>query len=129
MRGPTHVSPRASFSRGTVSVRISCPQAKVQCAGQVQLETAAPFPASVAGSAKAKRGRRAVQLAIGSAPFSLPGGARGTVLVHLTTRGASLLARLRRLPVLVIVSADDPLGDRGVAVLHLTLAASRSARR
>ena len=127
-RGPTYVSPRASFSRGTLRVRISCPTAKVSCGGQVQVQTAAPFPASVTGSGKAKPRRGTGRLAIGSAPFSLPGGATGTVAVHLAARGASLLARLRRLPVLVTVSAHDPLGDPGVASLRLTLAAPRPAR-
>ena len=128
LRGATYVSPRASFSRGTLGVRISCPMAKVLCAGKVQLQTAAPFPASAAGSGKAKAGHLG-RLVIGSAPFGLAAGSSGTVAVHLTSRGASLLARLRRLPVLVTVSAHDPLGDPGVAILHLTLVTPRVARR
>ncbi len=122
-RGPTYVSPRASFSRGAVSVRLSCPKAKVSCAGSVTVQTVAAFPAS-----KAKRRRRAGPLAIGSAPFSLPGGASRTVAVHLTARGASLLARLRRLPVLVTVNAHDPLGDPGSGALRVTLTTPRGSR-
>jgi hypothetical protein len=88
----------------------------------VQVKTAAAFPLAGAGSGKAKRGHRTRRLAIGSARFSLTGGASATVAVHLKATGASLLARLRRLPVLVTVSAHDPLGDPGVDVLRLTLA-------
>jgi hypothetical protein len=121
-RGPTHVSPRARFSHGTLRVKISCAQAKLVCGGEVQAKTAAAFPVGVAGSGKAKRGHRTRRLAIGSARFSLAGGASATVAVHLKAGVASLLARLRRLPVLVTVSAHDPLGDPGVDVLRLTLA-------
>jgi hypothetical protein len=124
-RGPTHVSPRARFSHGALDVRISCPRAKLVCRGEVQVKTAAAFPVGVVGSGKAKRGHRTRRLAIGSAPFSLSGGVGATVAVHLKAAGASLLARLRRLPVLVTVSAHDPLGDPGVDVLRLTLANPR----
>lgn len=127
-RGPTYVSPHARSSRDAVSVGISCPPAKVSCAGMVQTETATAFPSGAAGSGKKLKPRR-TRLAIGSTPFSLLGGASRTLTVRLTARGASLLSRLRRLPVLVIVSARDPLGDPGVTVLHLTLSASRAATR
>jgi hypothetical protein len=124
-RGPTHVSPRARFSHGALGVRISCPRAKVVCTGEVQVKTAAAFPVGVGRSGKAKRGHRTRRLAIGGARFSLKGGGSAAVAVHLNAAGASLLARLRRLPVLVTVSAHDPLGDRGVDVLRLTLANPR----
>jgi PKD repeat protein len=124
-RGPTHVSPRARFSHGALGVRIFCPGAKVACRGEVQVKTAAAFPVGVGGSGKAKRVHRTRRLAIGSARFSLTGGASATVAVHLKAAGASLLARLRRLPVLVTVTARDPLGDPGVDVLRLTLANPR----
>jgi hypothetical protein len=91
----------------------------------VQVETARAFPVGVAGSGKSKRGHRTRRLAIGSARFSLTGGASTTVAVRLKAAGASLLARLRHLPVLVTVSARDPLGDPGVDVLRLTLANPR----
>lgn len=126
VRGPTYVSPHARASRGAVSVTISCPLAKVSCRGRVQVETAA-FIQSGAGSGQKLR-RGASRLAIGSADFSLLGGASRTVVVHLTARGASLLSSLRHLPVLVIVSAHDPLGDTGLSTLRLTLPVVRSAR-
>jgi len=121
VRGPTYVSPHAKSSRGAVRVSISCPRAKVSCGGELLVETAATFPSSAAGG-KAKPKRGASRLAIGTATFSLPGGVSRTVTVHLTARGASLLSRLRRLPVLVVVSAHDPLGDVGFSTLHLTIA-------
>jgi PKD repeat protein len=124
-RGPTHVSPRARFSHGAVDVRISCAPAKLVCGGEVQVKTAAAFPVGVAGSGKANRGHRTRRLAIGSARFSLAAGASATVAVHLKAAAATLLTRLRRLPVLVTVSAHDPLGDPGVDVLRLTLANTR----
>ena len=124
-RGPTYVSPRARASRGAVRVSISCPRAKVSCKGELLVETAALFPPGGGRSGKVKPKGGARRLAIGTATFSLPGGTSRTVTVHLTPRGASLLSRLKRLPVLVVVSAHDPLGDAGFSTLHLTIAPQR----
>ncbi len=131
-RGPTYVSPHASFSGGALSVKISCPPAKVSCAGTVRAETAAAFPSGI--SAKNTAGKRKLKpttarLLIAQASFRLAAGHSRTVTLHLTATGASLLKRLRRLPVLVLVAAHDPLGDLGSASLHLTLVSASTARR
>jgi PKD repeat protein len=127
-RGPTYVEPHASFSKGTVNVRISCPPAKARCAGTVQVETVAAFSASAA-SAKGRRAKaRASRLIVAQASFGVPAGASRTVGARLTAKGAALLKRLRHLPVLVLVTARDPLGDPGLSTLHLTLLTARAAR-
>jgi len=128
-RGPTLVSPRVGFADGALSVKISCPAAKVSCAGMVEVETAAAFPASAAHAGKgAKAKPKASRLLLGQARFSLAGGASRAVSVHLTARGAALLKKLRRLPVLVLVTAQDPLGDPGLASLHIVLATPSASK-
>ena len=120
VRGPTDLSPHASFSGGVLSARVSCPPAKLACAGTVQVETVALFPVGSSRSAKG-RGRR--RLVLGEAAFNLAGGRSGSVTVRLTATGAALLRRQRHLAALVIVSAHDPVGDPGVASARFTLVA------
>jgi PKD repeat protein len=127
-RGPTYVSPRASFLGGVLSVSVSCPTAKVSCVGTVEIQTAAAFPAGASSAAQGAGKRRARRLVLGAARFSLAAGHSGAVTVHLTSRGAALLRRLRRLPVLVVVSAHDPAGDPGVQSVRLVLTAPGAAR-
>jgi PKD repeat protein len=122
-RGPTRVFPRASFAHGTMRVAMSCPVSKVSCAGIVQVQTAAAFPARASGRTKA----RASRLLLGQARFTMPGGVSRGVTMRLSAKGAALLTRLRRLPVLVVVAAHDPLGDPSLTTVHLTLAARARA--
>ncbi len=119
--GPTRVSPHASFSHGVLSLRISCPLAKLTCAGSVLAETDAAFP-SAHGTAKRKS--KARRLVLGRAYFSLAGGAGQTLTLHITGSAASLLKKLRRLPAVVMVTARDPAGDPGATTVHLTLVAA-----
>lgn len=129
-RGATRLSAHATFARGALSVKISCPVAKVSCAGTVEVETAAALPAGAGSAAKAAKSKaKASRLVLGQARFSLAGGASRAVSVRLSARGAALLKKLRRLPVLVLVAARDPLGDPGLTTVHLALAEPPSSKR
>jgi hypothetical protein len=127
-RGPTVVSPHAGFSSGTVRVSVSCPVAKLACAGTVRVETAALFATDTSGTAKSRGKPPKRRLALAEAAFSLAGGTKRTVTARLTAAGAAFLRTHRRLPALVIVSAHDPVGDPGVATVRLTLAAPAGHR-
>jgi PKD domain-containing protein len=122
-RGPTVVSPHPGFSDGVLKVSVSCPAAKLTCAGTVRAETADLFSAKTSGTAKSRVKAPKRRLALGETAFSLAGGTNKTVTVHLTANGAALLRKQRRLVALVIVSAHDPAGDPGVASARLTLVA------
>ncbi len=117
-RGPTRLIARASFSAGVIRTAVSCPAVKVSCVGSVRIETAAALPANPPNRHAGGRVRR---LVLGQAPFSLAGGRSRTLTMRLAAKGVTLLRRLGRLPILVVVSARDPLGDPGVATVHLTL--------
>jgi hypothetical protein len=131
-RTPTRVAVRASFAGGALRLTLSCPPAKVSCAGTARVEADSPSPADVG---KARRGatRAAARpdgspLVIGETPFNLAGGRRETVVVRLTARGLELLRRRRRMPVLVVIAAHDSFGDRGVTTARLTLRAAGPRR-
>ena len=129
-RSPTLVKVRASFAGGALGVRLSCPTAKVSCAGTMRVETASPLAVpggaskSGAASAGAKPGGSGLVTTIGEAPFDLAGGRQEVVRVRLTARGLALLRRLRRLPVLLVIDAHDSFGDPGVTTARLTLSAA-----
>lgn len=125
-RSPTRVLVRASFAGGVLRVGLSCPAAKVSCAGTAQVETTASFVADAAGArkrafAKVKAAPKRSRLVIGGASFELAGGRLGTVTVRLTSRARALLRKLRRLPALVIVAAHDSIGDPGATTTPIAL--------
>ena len=95
----TNVSPRASESKpkGTVALTLSCPATKVSCAGTVKLETAN------AVAAKAKKSKRK-RVVLGQASFSLSSGQSETLTLHLSSAGAKLLSKLKRLPAVIVVA-------------------------
>ncbi len=129
-RSPTRVKAHASFAGGALRLRLSCPVAKVSCAGTVRVETTSPRAArgrarrSGVASTQARIGRSGLVSTIGEAPFELAGGRQEVVSVRLTARWLALLRRLRRLPVLVVVAAHDSFGDPGVTTASLTLDAA-----
>jgi PKD repeat protein len=116
--GPTDLSPHASYARGVIDVRLSCPKTRVACVGVVQVQ------AMAGKSDKGRRGAKSLKLRLGQASFSLSGGRSRTVAIHISTQGMALLRKLKRLPTLVIVAAHDSMGDPGTATLKLTLAAA-----
>ena len=120
-RTPTRLAPRARFSGGALSVTLACPATKTLCAGTVSVETAAALAAK---KGKGRRKPKPSRLLLGHAAFSIPGGHSATVKVRLSAKGAALLKSRKRLGVLVIVAAHDPLGDPGTTTLAMTLRAS-----
>jgi len=123
---PADPPPHASFSRGLVRVTLSCPASKISCAGQVLVRTVAAFSSRARGSGAAKQRR---SLLIGRASYSLAGGRHATLSLRLSVRGAALLARMRRLPVLVTVSARYAVGGTRTTTLHLILLATPHGHR
>ncbi len=127
-RAPTRLAPHVRFAGGVLSVALSCPAAKQRCAGTVSIETAAAIVATKAGKstiAATKSGKkskhRAGRLLLGHAAFSISSGHSKTLKLRLSAKGIALLKSKRRLKVLVLVSAHDPLGDAGTTSLTLTL--------
>jgi PKD repeat protein len=122
-RSATNVSPHGSESKttGTVALTLSCPATKVSCAGTVTIETAN------AVAAKAKKAKRK-RVVLGQGSFSLSGGQSETVTLHLSSAGAKLLSKLKRIPVVITVSAHDSFGDPGTQSLSLTLTTPVSSR-
>jgi hypothetical protein len=102
---------------GTVKVRISCPVAESRCVGTVSLRTLNAVDASIAGTAKSKAA--VLTLAIGS--FSVAGGKVATVILHLSAKARSLLARSHSLRIRVTILARDPAGARHTEQTIVTL--------
>lgn len=125
---PTRLAPRVRVGARALSVALSCPTSKARCSGVVLIETAKAFAAKAPGSRKRVSGRSLRRLLLGRAYFNLGGGQHRVVQVRLPGQVQALLRKLKRLSVLVTVSAYDPSGNPGVATLQLTLGAS-SARR
>jgi PKD repeat protein len=119
---PTDVSPHASYTRGVIDVRLFCPKTRVLCAGVVQVQTAV----AVAGK---RRRVKSQKLQLGHASFSLASGAYKTLAIRVSARGMALLSKLKRLPALIVVTAHDPSGNPGTAILRLTLAVANGRGR
>jgi PKD repeat protein len=127
---PTNVNPQASATGAAANVVVSCPATKVSCGGTVEIKTASAVAASVRGRTFAvsskKRGRhkpKKSQLLLGQVSFEVAGGHSKTITVHLSSKGLSVLNKLKHLSVLVIVSAHDSFGDPLTSTVSLTLKA------
>ncbi len=118
-----HLSARAHFAGSALSVMLFCPATAGSCAGTVRIETASAFAAA---SGRGRRARR--RLLLGHASFTVRGGGHRVVSVRLSAKGIALLRKLRRLPVLIAVSAHGSPGDLGITRLWLTLRATSPAR-
>jgi PKD repeat protein len=114
-RSATNVSPHANNANGSVKAQVSCPPTKSLCAGTVTIETAN----AVASSKKSVKHKK--RMVIGHASFSLAGGQSQTLTVQLSSAGVKLLRTLKRLPILVLVSAHDAFGDLGTQSVKVTL--------
>lgn len=112
-------------AQGALSVSLSCPAGKASCSGTVTLKTAS----AVAAKKQSKKKPSKKVLTLGSASFSLSGGARSTVVIHLSSAGLALLRKEHRLPVIATVVERDSYGDTGTSQLHLTLAAPAKAKK
>lgn len=113
-RNPTNVSPRATEVNGSVQVALSCPSTKVLCAGTIDVRTADAIAAS------ARKPSKKV-LTLGTASFSLSGGAKKSVVIKLSAAGTALLKKDRKLTVDIVIAAHDSYGDPLTKTLTLTL--------
>jgi PKD repeat protein len=111
-RSATNVSPKATEVKGSLAIALSCPATKVSCAGTVTAKTA---------SAVAARKPKKAVLTLGAATFTLTPGAKRTVTIKLSAKGAALLKKDGSLKVIVIVAAHDSYGDPLTRTLTLTL--------
>jgi PKD repeat protein len=117
----TNVSPRLVGSGGEVKITLTCPATKITCGGTVRVQTAAAVIA-VAGKKKSGKPKKAVLL-LGQKAFTLKGGAKTTLVIKLSGRGAKLLKTSKKLKVDVVVSSHDSFGDPLSRTLALTLRA------
>jgi uncharacterized delta-60 repeat protein len=87
----------ATFDGRRVHLTLACGAASA-CDGVVSLAAAAPRQAKLrASAAKHKRKpRRPRTVSLGSSPFSMAAGARGTLTLRPSSKGAALLRRHRR---------------------------------
>jgi hypothetical protein len=110
---------------GTVKIRISCPALESRCFGTVSLRT---LNAVRAGAARTPKKKAAVlNLATGS--FSVAGGKATTVVLYLSARARTLLARAHTLKVRATIIAHDPTGAKHTDQTVVTLRAPAAKHR
>lgn len=107
----------ALTAKGTIAVRLSCPAAEAApCVGRVSIATAARIAARLAG------GRKRV-VSLGSAAFEVPVGRTRAVVVGVPARGRTVVAALRRVPVIVTARARDAAGNVGTTTRRVVVTA------
>jgi hypothetical protein len=109
---------------GVVNVAVSCPAGERSCTGTVTLRTLDAVSSSAAGAAKAERS--IMTLASGS--FTVQGGKRRTVALHLSAKARALLARSHSLRLRVTLVAHNPAGATHVAHVLATLRVAKGVR-
>ncbi|MDO8188666.1 PKD domain-containing protein [Conexibacter sp. JD483] len=114
-------------STGLLSLQLGCPAAETSCSGSVEVKTASAVAASAAAKRKA-RARRSI-LTLGRATFTATGGATANVKVKLSAAGKKLLARAKKLKVLVTVVTRDAAGNASTLRKTLTLTVARARAR
>jgi hypothetical protein len=101
--------------RGVVLVGLGCPPAEAGgCQGTLALET-------LAGAAKPSKKK----VRLGSGKFKLGGGKNGKIVLKLSAKNRRMISLLRRVKVLVTVTARDGAGNTQVSTKKLTLKAGR----
>jgi PKD repeat protein len=127
---PPAVAVRAATaigSNGALTLQIGCPAGEASCSGRAELKTAAAVAASAAAKRTARAKRRV--LALGSASFTVAGGRTAAVTLKLSAAGRRLLARAKRLKVVLTVLARDAAGNRTTVRRTLTLTVARARAR
>lgn len=104
-------SPRQAGTTG-LTLTLGCPGGETTCSGTVTLETA--------GAVAAKKHKPKRVLTLGSATFSVGGGAQTVVRVKLTSAARTLLKR-GKLKVKLVVRAQDAAGNVRTSTRSLTL--------
>jgi PKD domain len=117
----TIASLRAS-SKGALGLRLYCPAGETTCTGTVKLRAFV-----VVASRKSKRPRKTLMtLAHGS--FTIAGGTKKRVTLHLARSVLVLLAHLRRVQAEVEIAAHDPAGATHSAKLPVLISGAPVAR-
>jgi PKD repeat protein len=108
---------------GEVMLKLECPAGETDCAGTVTLRTLG----AVGVSAKAHVKKSVLTLAVGS--FTVVGGGRKAVVLHLSTRARALLAHSRMLRARVALLAHDLAGTTHTTQTVVTLRLARPSHR
>jgi hypothetical protein len=119
----------ARFARGAIEVKLSCPKGAGTCAGAVQAQTASRFAIAAGRARRGGHTAKPRRLSLGQAAFHLAAGRQATVTVRVSAQGLVLLRKLKRLTVLVNVTARDGAGEQGAQTLRLALSAPASDAR
>jgi PKD repeat protein len=106
---------------GAVKLEISCPQGESTCSGTVTLRTLNAVIADVGQLARA----RAAVLTLASGSFSVPGGTKRTITLHLTATARALLAKLHTLHARATLLAHDLRGAHHTTLTTVVLHAPK----
>ena len=115
----------AATSRGTVNVKVSCPDGESTCTGTITLRTLTALNTSTSSHAR-RRKAVIVTLAVGS--FKVSGGHTTIVKLHLSKRARTLLGHKHLLRARATIFARDPAGATHTARTIVTLRAATAAR-
>jgi hypothetical protein len=112
---------RAS-ARGSLVLTMYCPAGETICIGTIKLRA----QVAVAGRRSKRLKKTLVTLASGS--FSIPGGTKKRITLHLSRSLLLLLARLRHVDAQAQIAAHDPAGATHSARLPVLISAPPPAR-
>jgi PKD repeat protein len=109
-------------ARGLLVLTMYCPAGETTCAGTVTLRALL-----ASASRRSKRAKKALTT-LASGSFSIAGGTRKRVALHVSRSVLVLLARLRRVYAQAEIAAHDPAGASHSAKLPVLISAPPSAR-
>ncbi len=107
---------------GAVSVKISCPAGTSDCTGTVTLRTLTAVSAARAGAVEAKP----AILTLATGAFTVAGGKVAIVVLHLSAKARTLLARSHMLHVRVVILAHNLAGAVHTGYAAATLRAAKA---
>ena len=123
IRGATAIG-----SNGAFALQFGCPATEASCSGTAELKTAAAVAAKAAAKKPARRSKRRV-LTLGRVTFTAAGGRIATVTLKLSAAGRKLLARSKKLKVVLTVLTRDAAGNAATARKAFTLTVARARGR
>jgi len=114
---------------GALALQLGCPAGESSCAGTVELKTARAVASTTAR--RGRRGRRAKArvLTLGRTSFTAAGGSAASVSLKLSSAGRKLLARGKRLKVVLTIAVRDAAGNASTVRRTLTLTVARARGR
>lgn len=111
---------------GLLTLALGCPAGETSCSGSVEVRTASAV--AVSATKRKARAKRSV-LTLGRATFTSAGGVTATVKVKLSAAGRKLLARAKKLKVLVTVVTRDAAGNGSTLRKTITLTVAKARAR